>query len=325
MRKLVAWVGLVCIGIGVAAVRPSYGMDFGDPGSPAEPVIEAEAAEPGLAADTIELARRVSTGERHNLKVNADYRIWREGAESLAELRFRFGAGMALEIETVDPEGNAQGRMTLHSLAMKTAGPLGAGLDYDSTDPFVPATLENLILGSLVGLNYQFRLDPSGRLSEVKGLDDALRKAEGLLPGNALKRSLLNQVKDRLDYEKLMGVAGDPHLYPGTPVAVGDAWTGTAESVLNGVVLVTEDRFQLADRKNGLALVEYQSVIGSRGTSEAVGFSGTQRGWIEIEEATGWVAGFRIEQELTGVPGGPETEAAILRMQGVMTMGPFEN
>ncbi len=325
MRRLVAWVGLVCIGLGVAAVRPSYGEDLGDPGSPAEPVIEAEAAEAGPAADMLELARRVSAGERHNLKVSADYRIWREDAESLNEMRLRFGAGMALEIETVDPEGNAQGRLILHSLAMKATGPLEAGLDYDSTDPFAPATIENLLLGSLVGLNYQFRLDPSGRMIEMKGLDDSLRKAEALMPGSELKRSFLNQVKDRLDYEKLMGVAGDPHLYPGTPVAVGDVWTGSAESILNGMLLVTEDRFQLVDRKNGLALVEYQSVIGSRGTSETAGFSGAQRGWIEIEEATGWVAGFRIEQELTSSLGDPETDAALLRMQGVTTMGPFEN
>jgi hypothetical protein len=272
---------------------------------------------PVWGADQVELARRYKLGDKINQKITAEYHYIETNPQMKVEITMNFGFGIGYEVMAVDNQNNTVIKITFHTIAMRMAGPLGTMIDYDSSDPFMAMNQGNLILNSLLGLNYTVKFNSEGELVDVSGLDEAINQVDQKLPNGIQKKSLLSTLRAQMNFKSFAGASGNPDLYPKNPVAVGDTWGGLSEFDYNGIPMASENKYTLKDRRAGIAVIEATSQVRpARGDNQ---FAGVQTGVLEIDEATGWPLSMQLKQEFSS----PSKDGSSVVMQGNLRMQLF--
>jgi hypothetical protein len=164
------------------------------------------------------------------------------------ELRFRQSrrtvvdaAGVALEhrqsltyryaVSAVDEKGTADLAVKVEAVAVKSTGI--REYEYDSSkDKEMPAEPEAWAIARLVGQAFSCKVEPTGRVAEVKGLDRIL---EGLIEGMP-GGSGTSAIAPTLSEESLRALVQELFApLTGASVAVGEAWT--SESTVKAPLL----------------------------------------------------------------------------------------
>lgn len=200
------------------------------------------------------------------------------------------------KVKAVDNKGTATIEMTIDRIVSDTS----AGDHLDSSDPKTASpTFGTQVLRLMVGHTLTLRIEPSGRIVELKGMEAILEDImRGLLPKDTDTRKatlpdthqdLGNEANEalRVQMEAFAGV------YPDKPVAVGDTW----------------DQYTLDSRNNGVATVSFEKVIEQDQDAEPQPWSdgtlhfhlaGTRKGIVQIDEQTGLIIEGRLDLRLKG-------------------------
>ncbi len=170
------------------------------------------------------------------------------------------------------------------------------------TDP--KADLDRKIEDCMVNSPLVITINGKGEGTDVQGYDDILSKIKAII-----KKEMGTDVPD----EYIASQVGTPTdnlenffiSYPDTAVKIGDTWEFSTPSVLQGVPIILTNHYILADRREGLAYVNFTTDIvidKSQMPKEALDqmqnlkFSAYIKGTGEIDEKTGWPMTMKISQ-----------------------------
>lgn len=184
--------------------------------------------------------------------------------------------------------------------------------EFESTQPIDSLNLMHKVMSGLVNQSYRFKMDPYGKVSDFRGLDQIIdrifQQVGNRLTGEqyeALKKSIKSQFGEESLTDNLSRAFG---LYPTKPVDVGDSWHKEQE-INYGMQMKTSHTWTLTSRKKGIAEIEVNSKIQTHKDKiafEVAGYQfkydlkGTQTGKIEMKEANGWINTYTLLQEMSG-------------------------
>jgi hypothetical protein len=133
---------------------------------------------------------------------------------------------LAQKVLAVDDDGTASMKCTWEALRMRVAAPMGAGMEYDSTDPASTPPQAMKGLARLVGLAFDMRMRPTGEVLALQGVDAAVAKLfpEGEPSAAGMKAAFAGM----LDEEGLKRTL-ETAVWPEQPVAVDDTWERDVE------------------------------------------------------------------------------------------------
>lgn len=204
-------------------------------------------------------------------------------------------------VEKANPDGSLVLAAMYKHIYFKVESPLTT-FEFDSANPGGADPMIASPLGALVGKTLTMVMAPSGRVTDVDGVDAILSAMfDGMDP--AQRARLEENMKGQLiSFERLGGLSA----YPEYPLAVGESWS-TKESIGGAIPLKVTSTFTLRERRAGMAFIDVNSTI--TGTTEPVvsgaanitfTLTGTQKGIMEVDERTGLLARGQIEQYVSG-------------------------
>ncbi len=282
--------------------------------------------EPGHCAEQFRLIRQFHPGDHYNVKVYANYKIAQQSPDGKIEMAVVYGYGFNYETVAVDSRHNSLNRIQLHSMLMRLTSPLGTLLDFDSSDPFRPETEENAIFDALLGFTYEVKINPAGKVTSVQGIDAMIKRLKRTLPNTPKKQETLQNLKSQFNYQSMVGLADNLNLYPPHPVAVGDSWQGIHQFSTGGMLMMTEDRYEILERRDGRVRIKVSSTMKPSLTNgpKAMEMGGRQWGELEILEENGWVNRLLLHQEILGnPPDSAPTAPDQFLMEGTVMLEPF--
>ncbi len=146
-----------------------------------------------------------------------------------------FGRVWRMEIKSVAADGSAQIDFAYEAVKIDfDAGT--ARRSFDSTRKDDAATQNDAAIGKvfapILESHVQFKMDASGQVSDVKGLDEALAKSVALVGGGDLGlEQVVKQQFDNGSFRKMF----DPGVLPDKALAAGETWQHSLEQP-NGMV-----------------------------------------------------------------------------------------
>ncbi|MHC4387240.1 MAG: DUF6263 family protein [Planctomycetota bacterium] len=245
------------------------------------------------------------------------------------------GTGMDLEVNDVDVNGTMWINQTYAWVKFGQEGDMGE-MAYDSSkkDSPVPRLMEGY--AALLGEGFSLRMTPKGKVKAVRGLKRMRENISKKLPVGPLGEFLMKDLEQHISKEAIKELTENSMaMYPDKPVGVGDHWS--KKVVLSqGFAMIINHKWTLKERKNGVAVIEVNSVVTPNrkakpmeagGAKISYEFSGRQWGSVQMQESTGLIAGSKINQDVSGrmqmetvdAGGKPQTMTVGLKIRGGTT------
>ncbi len=223
-------------------------------------------------------------------------------------------------------------RMTYYRVRFEQEGPMGA-ISYDSENPPETVPMQARGFSALVGQSMTMKLDPMGKVLEVKGVDDMLERM--LAQYGEIDETMRGQIE-----QSLRGQFGEEAMtsqmesmfaiYPEEDVAVGDTWSREV-SVRSGLPLKVTTNYRLAGLEGNRAALEMEGKIlpdadgpvNMGGMQIEFDITGTQKGTAVMDVSTGLIVEATSEQEVSGdmvVNDGAMTWPLVLTTKTMVTM-----
>lgn len=183
-------------------------------------LILAAAALLAIAQDRVELKWKFQKGQEFR------YRVTQKSTVDMAAMTLEQSVKTTLSytVDEVAGDGTASITIKYEAVAAKATGPLE--YDYDSErDKEAPQHPAVATMARMVGLSFSVKMEPSGRIREVKGFDkfmEAVLKDLGDDPQAPMMREMFKQNFSDEMMQSNMQQSFLP-LPPG-PVAKGDSW-----------------------------------------------------------------------------------------------------
>lgn len=267
------------------------------------------AAANGFAAP-LELRLRLTPGQTYRQSVTIDQVVEQQINGQAHKMAQTLGMTLGYRVQSAAASGDMQVCVTYERVRLKMTG-AGGAVDYDSSKPgggaLHPAAAT---LGAMVGTSLEATMSPTGKISDVRGIDAIVRKMlEGLALPEGSQRAMLQQAMDRqMSQDNVRSSLGATMAtFPQQPVNPGDTWEQEA-SVNVGPVLKVRHTWTLKERRGGRAVLGLSSrVLPGEGRAMQVGatkmthdIAGGQTGTVTVDEATGLVVGGELEQAFEG-------------------------
>jgi hypothetical protein len=278
------------------------------------------------AADTVDLKLRLKPGETYPMRITIEQQITQGTGESARSTTQLIGMGHSYNVQSVDSSGEMKLRLTYNWMRLKRPG-----VDVDSDLPPKPdANPAIATLTAMVGQSLDVTVTPAGKVTDVKGLDAMVQKVVAKASMDDVKRSMLAQMvrKQYNEQQVKTTIEGGIAIYPDKPVAIGETWTRTMPLDVG----VSDSTYKLVGRENGKLTVEMHGTIGQapgakpldmEGTKVTHKVAGEQSGTLIIDEATGWITGGQMKQDINDEVNlesadGKTKQMIPLRMQSTM-------
>jgi hypothetical protein len=283
----------------------------GEPGSgPAKPPEPPPASADVPAGEKVDLRLRLPKGAKLRFKTVIDQTIVQNVGGIEQGIEQSMGTGMLYECKEVDAQGVMTLESTFESVSMKMTSPM-MEMEFDSAKP--PAAPDPVMqsMGGMVGKKLLLSMDPRGRVTKLEGvtalIDDVIKgmKLEDPMMADQVRQLMVQNFGDETLKETFSQMSG---YYPEKPVAVGETWKSRHE-MKKPSPMVLELSMTLKSRKDGRATVAMDCkvsppkevpVVDMGGAKVKTELSGTQKGTIEFDEATGWTRSCLVEQEFKG-------------------------
>ena len=259
---------------------------------------------------TLDLRPRFAKGDVHRMNVILEQALEQTVRGHKQVIRQRVGVGYSFTVLDVTVDGSAALRVKYNSTAVAQKSPYGQ-VEYDSAHPprDVPPPARGM--AALVGQTFTATVTPSGRVTDIKGMDAVLKSVlekmnlpEG--PARAASEKLLRQMLSAANVRSsLQGLLA---VYPGRPVAMGDTWNQKTQ-VDSGFPLVMETSYTLKAVQGGAATIALHAKASSNSQAPPVDLgqaklrydlTGEQIGTIAVGQQDGWIREADFDQTLTG-------------------------
>ncbi|MHC4199999.1 MAG: DUF6263 family protein, partial [Planctomycetota bacterium] len=272
--------------------------------------VAAAALSTASCSKKLKLRLRLEKGKSYGVQTTVDQKIDQDMMGQKQSMTQVMSMGNTYKVTDVDGEGNASVDVTYTSVRYKQSGPMGL-IDYDSKKPSGAVHPVARGFAGLVGQGFSMELPPDGHARKITGVDkmlDSMAKGLGLPEGpvrQQLKDGMKEQFGETAHQETMKKTFA---VYPGDPVEVGDSWT-TKVALTKGYPMVAENTYTLKARSGGVATVAVKSKVSPNKDagptkmgpmSMKLQLSGTEEGTMEIDEATGWIVGASIRQDIGG-------------------------
>ncbi len=264
------------------------------------------------ATDSVELGLRWDEGAVYELSTTSDQVIEQTIAGQENKIEQKVTMNYTFSVEEVDESGTAMISIVYDAVKMQQKMSNGMAFSYDSTDK--DASVPNAAKGfaGLVGRGFKMKMTPDGTVTDIQGVDamiDAL--VEGLDQVNPAMKSQMRDVFKgqfgetaiRENMENMMG------FYPKNPVAVGESW-GSEMRLTSAMPAEIKAKWILTERFDGKVRIDMTSTVEPLEDAEPVDMgpmqlkyelSGEQKGYLVLDEKTGWTEKSEINQEFSGV------------------------
>jgi hypothetical protein len=187
----------------------------------------------------------------------------------------------------------------------------------------------------MVGQGYAARIDATGKVEEITGLDTLLKALSARLnlpegPARAAAEKTLAQQLAEPNVRSQLQLIFSP--YPDHPVAIGESWYRKNQMAM-GFPLTLEATYTLKGRDTGIATIEVagrsttaaNAIVDAGQLKVTYELHGDLHGQIQIEESTGWPLASTTTQSLAGsaafhTPGSP-AQIVPITAESTMTSG----
>ena len=281
------------------------------------------------ASERVTLALRPTPGERWQVALALEQEMRQELGDAELETRQETGLSWTEEVVGETPDGGARVRMTWDAARLGWEDP-GGQIRWSSDDDAAenPPPLFAVVLDAMVGESLECVLAPDG---SIRPVDDPAVFVDRVLarvqppPGvdvAELRHRLRRDLGPGTVLEMLRGFGS---LYPPAErgeVAAGDTWTSSTRSA-RPFPIEHRTTYELVRVHDETLVVRVRSKLHSvEGTAPglaagtSVDLTGTQRGRLELDRATGRVLVAELVQDLAGTltlrsPDGEELESKV--------------
>ncbi|XZF15055.1 DUF6263 family protein [Chitinophagaceae bacterium MMS25-I14] len=184
-------------------------------------------------------------------------------------------------------------------IVMEMAGN-GTVIMYDSKDPS-KQDWHLKFMGGLIDKPFNMVVSDKGTIITIKGLTDVVNN---LSDSAGINNGIKNQVSQMFSDTAVRAILQQSfYLYPDNPVKPNDTWT--KEMDITGIIgMKINTTFKFLSASNGVAHLEINSVIKgvppADGPMKDIVMNGTQKGTMDVQTASGMVAGGKINQSIKG-------------------------
>lgn len=227
------------------------------------------------------------------------------------------------DVISVDDLGNMLVEAVYESIVFETEG-IGGSFRYDTSSGEALLPMEKA-LKAAIGVKFTAIYAPDGRVLEIRGTDELFDRMIAMMEmyDSAQKeaiRDALAEIYSDAALKKMLSQVKGP--YPPQDVGVGTEWI-VYDRFEQDFVLNMNTTFRLAKLEKGHATVMVAGTLstppeGSPLTMDMMKLTydleGSQEGWYQIEEVSGWVDTGEIHIVLTGevsVAMGPNGEVSL--------------
>ena len=288
--------------------------------------------------DKTNLQLRLEEGKTYKFKMVTEQKIAQEVQGNTMDMTQTMGFGYRYDIEKVDPDGTITIKITHDSVVFRMESAM-MQLDYDSEKSTETDNPMAKGFAAFVGESYACKIASDGTVKEVTGIEEMMAnviKKMGLTEGpegDAAKKGLETQLGNTSDTIKSLFA-----FYPDKPVGIGDSWTKSI-NIRTGFPMISDTKYTLTGRKNGVAVLEMHSTITTDPDAEPTDMgqmtiqydiSGESNGTLEVDEATGWnkrsknTLNINGTIHMSGNPQMPEGMTIPLSVEGIITLETVE-
>ena len=141
-----------------------------------------------------------------------------------------------------------------------------------------------------------------GEGTDIQGYENIIKKVKAIVGADVPDEYIANSIGTPTDNLENYFV-----FYPDTAVKIGDTWNITTNSNLQGLPITLTNTYTLADRKDGIAFINFNTVvkIDKKQIPEDVvaqmanmQFSAFVKGTGQVDEKTGFPIIMRISQSM---------------------------
>lgn len=146
-------------------------------------------------------------------------------------------------------------------------------------------------------------MNTSGEGTDVQGYEAILAKVKNVIGKDIPDEYIAAQLGTPTDNLENYFIT-----YPDSTIKIGESWNYTANSQLQGVPILLKNTYTLADRKDGVAYINFNTAIEIdkslipaelQGQMANIKFSAYIKGTGEVEEKTGWPILMKITQGMS--------------------------
>lgn len=143
-------------------------------------------------------------------------------------------------------------------------------------------------------------ITPRGESTDVRGYDEIIKKVKAIVGAQVPDQMIMANIGSPTDNLEYFFVN-----YPENPVKIGDTWSFDAPSVLQGVPILLATTYTLADRKDGVAFINFNTTVRVDKSQlppemaaevDKIKFNAGIKGTGQIEEKTGFPLLMQINQ-----------------------------
>ncbi len=266
---------------------------------------------PGVSSggDSVSLRLRLTSGVSRHLISTMDQTTSQTIMGQTREAHQVMRMGIRFDVEPGITEEAHRIRITYETVRVEMDNPMGHSV-YDSSDPEGATPAIARIYSAMVGRSVTMDLAPDGSVTGVDGLDSLVSAVVSSIPESpAMSRAELEKaMKDQLGDQVMSQAMRQAFAaMPVRSMSVGDSWTCPVDlgSSMPVHQLAT---WTVRSRKDGVITLEMSGDMTTDSTTSVTlgpmkvryALKGTNKGTMEIDEATSWVIRSSSESDMSG-------------------------
>jgi hypothetical protein len=256
-----------------------------------------------IANEEILLRFQPEIGKTYKVESAGNYTI--NEAQDSAKMTLKSNKYAKVTLRILNRENNDYKMEFLLTDAGETIKSDTSTIVYKYGQPFSDpnADMGRKVEDCLVNSPLTITMNTSGEGIDVQGYDAIIKKVKAIIGQDIPDQYVAAQIGTPTDNLENYFIT-----YPDTAVKIGESWDFTAGSQLQGVPIKLKNTYTLADRRDGVAYINFNTVIEidkSQIPAELLSqmanikFSAYIKGTGEVEEKTGWPIIMKITQGMS--------------------------
>ncbi|NQT16347.1 MAG: hypothetical protein HQ582_26555 [Planctomycetes bacterium] len=265
-------------------------------------VVVAAAPTPG----SVQLRLRLREGEAYRVRITEEMTLGVLPESPTEEASVTKVFELSCLVREVRDDGTADIEVTYDSVRVKQGG--AGSAEFDSSDPVPSASVDPAMrtFAALAGAGFRIDVTPLGQVTKVAGAEELISR---ILDNVGSAGAVAERARREYGDEAMKEVMGDVlATFPAEPVAIGDSWSKRSITT-RGLAVTVNNTWTLKSRRRGVAVLDLRSTVQPNPDGQGVSTGdvrleydvrGTQSGFLQIDEATGWVLGSTVSQRVSG-------------------------
>lgn len=144
----------------------------------------------------------------------------------------------------------------------------------------------------LVGKTFTLEIQKDGSVNKLFGMKENLKAVidSFKISEESVKQNIAESLNEEFGDETLIETFGRMFaFYPTDAVEIGQTWEKKVR-LTTKIPLIIDNDYTLAERNNGVSIIQVNSEIASDTLASKAKYSGTQNGKMQIDEISGWIS-----------------------------------